>query len=110
MPFFEDLFYELKDKIVGLAKSEAKEFGDAAVDDGTAWLQKSKENLKEWTLALTDGKIDGEFFGWLVASQLKIAEMKLLTQTGIGLIKIEKFKDAVKHIVVDTVLTRVLKV
>ena len=110
MPFFEDLFYELRDKIIGLAKSEVKEYGEGAVEDGKALLEKSKENLKEWTLALTDGKIDKEFFGWLIASQLKVIEMKVLTQTGIAQIKIEKFKDTLKHLIVDTILSRVLKV
>lgn len=110
MPFFEDLFYELRDKIAALAKSEVKEYADEAVEDGKELLHQSKVKLKEWTLALTDGMIDKELFAWLVDSQFKLIEMKVLTQTGITQIKIEKFKDSVRHLVVDTILSKVLKV
>ena len=110
MALFEDIFNEIKGKVVDLAKTEVKDFADSAAKDTNDFLQTSKEKLKRWTLLLVDKKIDGEEFEFLVNSQLGLGEMKVLTNVGIAQIKAEKFKDTVIHLVVDTILTRVLKV
>ena len=110
MAVFEDIFNEIKGKVVDLAKTTVKDYADTAIADANDYLQTSKEKLKKWTLLLTDGKIDGEEFGYLVNSQLGLGEMKLLTNTGLAQIKIDKFTNGVIHLVVDTILTRVLKV
>ena len=87
-----------------------KDYKDNAVKDTNEYLQTSKEKLKKWTLLLVDKKIDGEEFEYLVNSQLGLGEMKVLTNVGIAQIKAEKFKNDVINLVVNTVLTRVLKV
>lgn len=110
MALFEDLFTEIKDKVVDLAKTEVKDFASSAAKETNNYLQTSKEKLKKWTLLLVDGNIDGEEFEFLVNSQLGLGEMKVLTNVGLAQIKAEKFKNAVIHLVVDTILTRVLKV
>jgi hypothetical protein len=110
MALFDDIFTEIKGKVVDLAKTEVKDFADSAAKDTKDYLQTSKEKLKKWTLLLVDKKIDGEEFEFLVNSQIGLGEMKVLTNVGIAQIKAEKFKNAVIHLVVDTILTRVLKV
>ncbi len=107
---FEDIFNDIKTQVVDLAKTEVKDYADNAVKDTNEYLQTSKEKLKKWTLLLVDKKIDGDEFGYLVNSQLGLGEMKVLTNIGIAQIKAEKFKDDVIHLVVNTVLTRILKV
>ncbi len=110
MALFDDIFTEIKGKVVDLAKAEVKDFADSAAKDTKDYLQTSKEKLKKWTLLLVDKKLDGEEFEFLVNSQLGLGEMKVLTNVGIAQIKAEKFKNSVIHLVVDTILTRVLKV
>lgn len=110
MAAFDDIFNEIINKVVNLAKTEVKDYADSAAKDTKEYLQTSKEKLKKWTLLLTDRMIDGDEFTFLVNSQLGLGEMKVLTNIGIAQIKAEKFKNDVIHLVVDTVLTRILKV
>ena len=110
MALFDEIFNEIKTKVIGLATDEVKVYKDKAVKDTNEYLQTSKEKLKKWTLLLVDKKIDGEEFEYLVNSQLGLGEMKVLTNVGIAQIKAEKFKNDVINLVVNTVLTRVLKV
>lgn len=110
MALFDEIFNEIKTKVIGLATDEVKDYKDKAVKDTNEYLQTSKEKLKKWTLLLVDKKIDGEEFEYLVNSQLGLGEMKVLTNVGIAQIKAEKFKNDVINLVVNTVLTRVLKV
>ena len=110
MALFDEIFNEIKTKVIGLATDEVKDYKDNAVKDTNEYLQTSKEKLKKWTLLLVDKKIDGEEFEYLVNSQLGLGEMKVLTNVGIAQIKAEKFKNDVINLVVNTVLTRVLKV
>lgn len=67
-----------------------------------------KKNLRRYTLALADGELTQTQFKQLVADDIRLAEMKGITQAGITAVELEKFKSAaLKKILVitfDTIL------
>lgn len=79
------------------AKEELKKF-EAAM----------KKNLRRYTLALADEELSREQFKQLVADDVRLAEMKGITQAGITLIEVQKFKEASIKKIFKVVLEEVL--
>ena len=92
----------LKDGLVALAKERLESLWKSAVQDGEAFLEKSKEDLKRWTARLAAGELSQEDFADLVKGQLDLAEMELLKQAGLTLAQIEHFRISLLNLVVDT--------
>lgn len=101
---FEAVFKDLKGQVVQLAQQKVKECAADASAEANAFLEKSKDKLKEWTVALAEKQMDKEEFEWLINSQKGLGEMKLLTQAGLAQIKVDEFTQGVKTIALNTLL------
>ncbi len=104
MDGFEALFEDLKGQVVQLAQQKVKDCAADASAEANAFLERSKDKLKEWTLAFAENKIDKEEYEWLMNSQKGLGEMKVLTQAGLAQIKIDEFTQGVKAIALNTLL------
>lgn len=102
MADFNDFLESLKNGLDELIKKNWKEFKDAAEKDGKAFFDKSKEDLKRWTKLLAQGDLSQDDFEWLVAGKKDLAEMEALKQTGLALVRLERFQNALISLVIDT--------
>ena len=102
MATFDDFAKALEEGVGKLAKelfegSEAEAFADMK-----AFLDKSKNDLERWTTLLAVGKITGQDFSDLVQAKKALAELHALTQAGVVLIKLERFRTGLINLVVET--------
>lgn len=102
MPDVDDLLDALRDEVTDLATSHFDDFADAAIDDGEAFLDDSKDDLKEWTQLLAEDKLTQEEFRSLVEGKKDLAEMKALKRAGLAAVRIDKFRSELVDRVVDT--------
>lgn len=103
---FNDMFKELKDLILPLAKDTVEEYKDEAVEDGKAFLSKIKDDLARWITQLEKGEISEDDLKWLVEGKKDLAEMVLLKQKGLAMAKIGKFQKGLFNLVVTTVVSK----
>ncbi len=108
MANFDEILQDLKDNALALIKSTLLDFKDQAQDDVTAFFNSSKDKLEKWTTALSNGDLSKEDYKWLLESQKDLMVMNGLKQAGLAKIQIDKLKNALVNMIVDTVVDMVL--
>lgn len=108
MSVFDDFFSEILNGVKGLATGELKNFATAAKSDAQAFLETSKENLRRRTRLLADGQLTKEEFEDLLAGDAEVAQMFALTQAGISAARIQRFRDGLINLVIDTAFKKFL--
>ena len=76
-------------------------FEDQAKEDAKAFLAKTEADLMRWTKLLADEKLTEQEFGDLVQAKKALAEIHALTQSGIALTKLERFRSGLINLVID---------
>jgi hypothetical protein len=98
-----DVFLDaIEEGLKELAKKTLKGFKDEAVTDGKAFLDASKDDLKRWTKLLAQGELSQDDFEWLVLGRKDVAELYALKQAGLALVRIDRFKNALLSLIIDT--------
>ena len=95
MDDFNQFLDAFKNELKELAKTTGKDFKEAAIKDGTEFLEKTKEDLKLWTQQVIEGDLSKEDYEFLVKGKKDLAEMAALTQAGLSLVEVEKFRNSV---------------
>jgi hypothetical protein len=99
-------FNEFSDTVLkgakGLAKNSFGGFVDETAKDTQAFLDKVQADLQRWTKLLANGKLTKEDFRDLVQAKKALAEIRALTQAGITLVKIERFRSDLINLVIDS--------
>jgi hypothetical protein len=106
MASFNDFWKELTKELSEFADYSWSTFKKAAVSDGKAFLDQSKEDLKRWTVLLADGKLTPDDFEWLVAGKRDLAELVALKQAGLTKVALDRFSNGL----VDTIVSTAFKV
>ena len=104
MPEFEDTLLLIKNQVLDLAKTTVTGYAQQAAGEAEAFLESTKDKLKQWTEELASGAIDKDEFLWLLNSQQALGQMKLLTQAGLAQIAVDRFTIGVKTIVLDALM------
>ena len=104
MPDFKQFLDLLKDNIGALAAKSWKDFRDAAVKDGQAFIEKTKQDLDRWTGLLGQGKLTKDDFEWLVKGKKDLAELVALKQAGLAKARLDQFRGSLIDLVVGTAL------
>jgi hypothetical protein len=94
---------DLETKIINLAKSSFKDATKQATADGKELWEELKEDVTRWVRLLADGKITAGEFEVLAIGKEDLIKMTALTQAGLALARIDKFKGAVIDLIIDTV-------
>jgi hypothetical protein len=102
MPDIDVFFDALKDEIADLAETHLEELKDAALQDGRAFLEQTRDDLKRWTRLLEEGKLSRDEFESLVRGQKDLAEMEALKRAGLAAVRAERFRDALLDRIVGT--------
>ena len=85
-----------------LAKKTLKGFKEESVADAKGFLEAAKEDLKRWTKLLARGDLSQDDFEWLVLGRKEVAELHALKQAGLAMVRIDRFKNALLDLVIDT--------
>lgn len=102
MPSYDDFLVAIEDGVKELAKTTVKEFKDEAVTDAESFLEASKDELQKWVKQLSKGELTKDDFEWLVLGRKDAAELHRLKQSGLALVRVDKFKKAFLNLVIDT--------
>ena len=102
MATFNDFLKALEEGVKKLAKELFDGSEAEALADMKAFLDKSKKDLERWTKLLAIGKITGRDFSDLVQARKALAELHALTQAGVVLNKLERFRSGIINLVVET--------
>lgn len=105
---FDELFKDLKEEIVTLAKDKFGNKGKGVVQDLEAYLEHSKSKLERWTLLFAEGKIDKDELSWLLQSQKDLLALRALHKVGINKISLGHFKNKIIGLVFKKLLALVL--
>ncbi len=100
---FSDLFIQLKNAVVELAKGTFKDMAAAAASDGTSLLHIIQSDLENYTQQLADGLIDEDEFRLLLSGDEDLVEMTALTEAGLAAAQADAFKTSVINTIIDTV-------
>jgi hypothetical protein len=85
-----------------LAKNSFGGFVAEAANDTQAFLDKAQADLQRWVKLLANGKLTKQDFSDLVQAKKALAEIHALTQAGITLTKVERFRSALITLVIDS--------
>jgi hypothetical protein len=98
---FDDFINAVLEGSKDLAKHIFNGFEDQAKEDAKAFIKKAEIDLKRWIKLLVDKKITEQDFGDLVQAKKALAEIHALTQAGIALTKLERFRNDLINLVID---------
>jgi hypothetical protein len=105
---FNEILQDLKSAVELLAKQQVSDYWKEAVGDADQFFERTKEQLERWATRLAKGELTADDFEWLVKGKKDLAEMKLLKQAGVTLIRVDEFKAALLDVIVKTVVGKVL--
>lgn len=104
MPDINDFLVSLKDELLGFAEKNLKDYKDELLKDGNTFAKKLKSDLERWSQGLVSGALSKKDFEFLVKGKKDLAEMEALKQAGLGKVKINKIRDGVIGIVVNSAI------
>ena len=83
MASFNDFLNALKDGLKQVVAQSLADYKDAAVQDGEAFLIKTRADLERWTAELAQGRLSRDDFEWLVRGKKDLGGMEALKQAGL---------------------------
>lgn len=98
---FDDFVNAVIEGTQDLAKAIFNGFENQAKEDAKAFANKAKADLKRWTELLAEKKLTKQDFVDLVLAKKDLAEIHALTQAGVALAKIERFRSGLIQLVID---------
>ena len=102
MSNFDEFLNAIEEGVKELAKKTLKGFKDEAVADAKAFLDTTEDDLKRWTKLLANGELSQDDFEWLVIGRKDVTELHILRQSGLALVRLDRFKNAFLDLVIDT--------
>jgi hypothetical protein len=102
MAAYKEFLAALETGIRDLAAKTGKEFAKDAQSDAREFLTKTEEDLKRWTKLLAKGQLTKDEFEWLVEGKQDLAKMRALKLAGLAQVRIDRFRNALMDLIVDT--------
>lgn len=102
MSNYHDFVNVIEEGVKDLAKKTLKGFKDGAIKDAKIFLKDSKKDFKRWTKLLAQEKLTQDDFEWLVLGRKDVIELNTLKRAGLGLVRVDRFKNALINLVIDT--------
>ena len=102
MSNYDDFINAIEEGVKELAQKILKGFKDEALTDAKAFIEASKGDLQRWTKLLKQGELSQDDFEWLVMGRKDVAELHALKQSGLALVRLDRFKNALLDLVIDT--------
>lgn len=99
---FDEFFEILKTELVEFAEYSWNAYKIAAIEDGKAFLEKSKADLERWTKLLAKGELTRDDFEWLIVGKKDLAELVALKQKGLAKVALDRFVNGLIDTIVST--------
>ena len=100
---FSGVFETLKSGVIDLAKGTINDYVTQATQEGQNALDEMKTDLETWSKSLATGDMDIEDLKFLIAGRKEITEMRGLEQLGIAQIQLDKFKNGIVDLIVNSI-------
>ncbi len=85
-----------------LATNTLRGYKEEALSDAKVFLEISKDDARRWSKLLLKGELTEEDYEWLVLSKKDVVELQLLKDAGLASVRIDRFKNALINLVIDT--------
>ena len=92
----------------GLAQGTLTGFVTEAENDAKSFLTQAAADLQQWTSQLQAGQLTQDDFTDLVNGDKDLARLDALTQAGIALAEVQRFRDALINLVINAAFTAFL--
>lgn len=102
MANFDEFLQRVTGGITDLARQMISDFKDQAIDDAKSFVEDTREDIQRWTMLLAKGDLRKDEFEFLTKSKKDLFKLHALTQAGATLITVQKFRDAVIDLVINT--------
>lgn len=102
MATFNDFWDTLKTAVEDFAETSFNNLKDQAIKDGQAFLDKTKDDIKQWTQELADGTLSEDDFRFLLLGKKDLAELEALKEAGLAAAETDKFISGLINTVVST--------
>ncbi len=99
---FQAVLATLKEGVTGLATATVQNYVNEAKADGLNLVESLKTDIQTWGQDLVAGKMSAADVEFLVMAKKELIEMNALKQAGLGLIKVDEFKNSLLQLVVKT--------
>jgi hypothetical protein len=104
---FNEVFQDLKNAVESFAKQKVSDYWKETVGDADQFFARIKDQLERWTTRLAKGELTPDDFEWLVKGKKDLAEMKLLKQAGVTLIRVDEIKAGLLDVIVKTIVGKI---
>lgn len=102
MDDFAEFLSLFKARLIEIAQDTSRDIKEALLQDGSAFVQKTRDDLQRWTLLLAEGRLTKDEFEYLLEAKIDLAEMEALKQKGLAEIRIDELKQAVFEAIVGS--------
>jgi len=102
MSLFDTFLADVGSGAKGLAQQTLQGFVAQAQGDTSDFLNQQKQNLNDWTVALAQNQMSKDEFTDLALGLKDLAQMHALTEAGIAAASVQRFRDALIQLVIDT--------
>ena len=107
MPLSNDIKTQIIQQATALAQTLLTKFVGQAVQDGTAFLQQTENDIATWLADLQAGNITQKNFESLVRGESDLAKMEALKQAGLGKVAIDTFVNGFIQIVINVAIAAI---
>ena len=102
MSTFDEFIKEVIAGAKDIATKEVKGFVSQVQLDAQEFLKKTENDLKDWTQKLAKGQLSEDEFEDLVKGRKDLATFAALTAAGISLATIQRVRDKLINLVIDS--------
>lgn len=106
MSQIDDFFDGVKTGIIDIARDFIAGAKQAGIDDMKAYALGRKADVERWAGQLASGQISPADFEFLVKGMKDAAEIRLLRIAGVQAAQLQRARDALVNLVIDTAIGR----
>lgn len=92
MSDFNKFLQLVKTQLTDIAQEGGEDIKDELLEDGLAFVEKTRDDLKRWSQLLAEGKLSRDEFEYLLKAKKDLAQMEALKKKGLALARIDKLK------------------
>src|SRR5262245_62528721 len=92
----------LEKRLAEFAEQQWAAYRDAAITDGTAFVDQTKADLVRWAQLLASGALSKDDFAWLLQGKKDLAQLEALEEAGLALARLDQLRSDLVNLVVDT--------
>ena len=102
MSDFKQFAQEAEANLKNLVTADFKDYTQAAMADGKAFLERSRQDLERWLQLRAAGQLTDDDLLWLIQSKKDLAVLQALKQAGVSQTRLEGFKNDLIQLAIQT--------